>query len=66
MLRDCPANTGNPAFANPAFLNSLSGPNAIQLLLELGQLGNTQSEDCLTLNVWTKPQTGEKAKGGLQ
>lgn len=66
MYRDCPANTGNPAFGDPAFLNSLAGPNAIQLLLELGQLGNSQSEDCLTLNVWSKPQTGEKAKGTFQ
>jgi carboxylesterase type B len=23
---------------------------------------NTFNEDCLTLNVWTKPQTGEKKK----
>jgi carboxylesterase type B len=28
----------------------------------LGQAGDTFSEDCLTINVWTKPQTGEKAK----
>jgi carboxylesterase type B len=28
----------------------------------LGQAGDTFSEDCLTLNVWTKPQTGEKKK----
>lgn len=29
------------------------------------QLGHQTSEDCLTLNVWTKPQTGEKAKAVL-
>lgn len=26
------------------------------------QLGHKPSEDCLTLNIWTKPQVGEKAK----
>jgi carboxylesterase type B len=28
----------------------------------LGQAGDVFGEDCLTLNVWTKPQTGEKGK----
>jgi hypothetical protein len=28
------------------------------------QLGHPVSEDCLTINVWTKPQTGEKKKVG--
>jgi cholinesterase len=28
----------------------------------LGQAGDTFSEDCLTLNVWSKPQSGEKKK----
>jgi cholinesterase len=28
----------------------------------LAQEGDTFSEDCLTLNVWTKPQVGEKKK----
>jgi len=27
-----------------------------------GQAGDTFDEDCLTLNVWSKPQSGEKAK----
>jgi carboxylesterase type B len=30
-----------------------------------GQLGDKFSEDCLTLNVWTKPQTGEAKKAVL-
>lgn len=37
----------------------------IVLLTELMQLGHQTSEDCLTLNVWTKPQTGEKTKAVL-
>jgi len=35
------------------------------LLAEIGQFGNQQSEDCLTLNIWTKPHTGEKHKAVL-
>ena len=31
----------------------------------LGQVGVHYSEDCLTLNVWTKPQTGEDKKAVL-
>jgi carboxylesterase type B len=31
----------------------------------LGQAGNTFDEDCLTVNVWTKPQSGEKKKAIL-
>ena len=31
----------------------------------LDQVGDTFSEDCLTLNVWTKPQTGEAKKAVL-
>jgi cholinesterase len=29
------------------------------------QLGHPVSEDCLTINIWTKPQSGEKAKAVL-
>jgi carboxylesterase type B len=32
------------------------------LLTEISQVNEHFSEDCLTLNVWTKPQTGEKRK----
>jgi carboxylesterase type B len=32
------------------------------LLGILGQVGDTFDEDCLTLNVWTKPQSGESKK----
>ena len=36
------------------------------LLLEsFGQIGDRFSEDCLTLNVWTKPQTGDVKKAVL-
>jgi cholinesterase len=32
------------------------------LVTVLNQTGDVFSEDCLTLNVWTKPQVGEKKK----
>jgi carboxylesterase type B len=31
----------------------------------IGASENAQSEDCLTLNLWTKPQAGEKKKAVL-
>jgi carboxylesterase type B len=31
----------------------------------LGQIGDNFSEDCLTLNIWTKPQVGEQKKAVL-
>lgn len=40
------------------------GATAVGLLLleELSDSDLPKSEDCLTLNVWTKPQTGEAKK----
>lgn len=37
----------------------------MQVLAGLDEEGATFSEDCLTLNIWTKPQTGEKSKAVL-
>jgi cholinesterase len=37
----------------------------VKLLSGLGQIGNQQSEDCLYLNIWTKPQKGEARKAVL-
>jgi carboxylesterase type B len=31
----------------------------------MGGKGHKYTEDCLGLNIWTKPQTGEKAKAVL-
>ncbi|TLD35340.1 hypothetical protein E2P81_ATG11459 [Venturia nashicola] len=54
-------------FQSPDLAVGLSDANVpgIILLTELMQLGHQTSEDCLTLNVWTKPQTGEKGKAVL-
>jgi cholinesterase len=38
--------------------------NMLELMSSMGDSGK-YSEDCLTLNVWTKPQTGEKKKAVL-
>ena len=39
--------------------------NSTTIFAPLLQVGHDFSEDCLTINVWTKPQTGEKAKAVL-
>ncbi|TVY84374.1 Cholinesterase [Lachnellula suecica] len=39
--------------------------SGLQILEQLGQIGDKFSEDCLTLNVWTKPQVGEAKKAVL-
>ena len=37
----------------------------VEFLTEIMNPGLRRSEDCLTLNVWTKPQVGEKRKAVL-
>ncbi|KAJ6441440.1 carboxylesterase [Purpureocillium lavendulum] len=37
----------------------------VELLTEIMNPGLRQSEDCLTLNIWTKPQAGERRKAVL-
>jgi cholinesterase len=54
---DCPALYSKPKNSS----NPLT--NAVQATLS--QTGHKQSEDCLTINVWTKPQTGVKSKAVL-
>jgi len=55
---DCPANN------NAVNASALNQPRGV-VLAALGQFGDSYDEDCLTLNVWTKPQSGEKAKAVL-
>ncbi|KAH9224015.1 Alpha/Beta hydrolase protein [Leptodontidium sp. 2 PMI_412] len=63
----CPSNGGASfaaVVANSSDLNLT--PSAIQVLdAMIGQTGDIFNEDCLTLNVWTKPQSGEKKKAVL-
>lgn len=58
---DCPANPQGTS-SIPA---GLAGPSSIRQLAAISQVGDKFSEDCLTLNVWTKPQSGERAKAVL-
>jgi carboxylesterase type B len=44
--------------------NSVSAAG-VQFLDSFGQVGDTFGEDCLTVNVWTKPQVGEVKKAVL-
>lgn len=60
-FRDCPANTQGSSKAP----TGLAGLPSLRILAALAQTGDRSSEDCLTLNVWTKPQVGEKAKAVL-
>jgi carboxylesterase type B len=48
-------------------LNSLPPASLLNMLDLMSNMGDSgkYSEDCLTLNVWTKPQTGEKKKAVL-
>ena len=61
LLSDCPANTQ----AGSSIPAGLAGSSSLRILAALAQLEDKFSEDCLTLNVWTKPQTGENAKAVL-
>lgn len=60
----CPSNPGerfSDIIADPTKWNLTK--SAIQVVTSiLSQTTDTFSEDCLTLNVWTKPQVGEKKK----
>jgi cholinesterase len=58
---DCPTNTGSAG----ELLTAMGNRNATTIFAPLLQLGHEFSEDCLTINVWTKPQTGEKVKAVL-
>jgi hypothetical protein len=54
---DCPALYSTPRNTSNALANAVQAT--------LSQVGHTQNEDCLTINIWTKPQTGEKKKAIL-
>jgi cholinesterase len=57
---DCPANTAS-IVGNASAVATVKGV----VFASLSQYGDEFSEDCLTLNVWTKPQSGEKKKAVL-
>ncbi|KAL2686746.1 hypothetical protein Neosp_004287 [[Neocosmospora] mangrovei] len=61
--------TGRLRFQPPVKFNKSSVINATTYGFACVQPGNSssdpQSEDCLTLNIWTKPQVGERKKAVL-
>jgi cholinesterase len=56
----CPTNLAPPKSKTVSYESW-----AQTLLDQMSQADEDFSEDCLTLNVWSKPQTGEKAKAVL-
>jgi hypothetical protein len=54
---DCPALYSVPRNSSNVLANAVQAT--------LSQVGHEQNEDCLTINVWAKPQTGEKTKAIL-
>ena len=57
------SNSSSPSLASFAAANITAA--GISVLSILGNSGATYSEDCLYLNIWTKPQTGEAKKAVL-
>lgn len=53
-----PQTGGSNAASNPANLT----PAGAQIVIDGAEKEAKMSEDCLTLNLWTKPHTGEPAK----
>ena len=60
----CPALQNNNASPQGLATANVTGAG-LQILAALAQIGDNFSEDCLTLNVWTKPQVGEANKAVL-
>lgn len=56
---DCPSNH------IPTHEAYIGGPAGEAILVQEAQTGRPLSEDCLSLNVWTKPQSGESSKAVL-
>ncbi|CZS94958.1 related to acetylcholinesterase precursor [Rhynchosporium agropyri] len=60
----CPAGLQMPISA-ANLKNANTTASGFQILAALGQVGDKFSEDCLTVNVWTQPQTGSPKKAVL-
>lgn len=56
---DCPSNH------IPTMEAYIAGTAGEKILTSVAQTGRPLSEDCLSVNVWTKPQIGEKKKAVL-
>ncbi|KAI0012259.1 carboxylesterase [Xylariaceae sp. FL0662B] len=59
----CPHPAEDPGYADAEALARANVTDVgVKIIVGDGGANDTQSEDCLTLNVWTKPQTGAEAK----
>lgn len=61
----CTRNAGNPDYSVLTAAGYNLTPTAEDYLNTITGQGNAMGEDCLTLNVWTKPQIGDKTKAVL-
>ncbi|KAL8716533.1 MAG: hypothetical protein Q9225_006145 [Loekoesia sp. 1 TL-2023] len=60
---DCPANVPQSSITDSKV--NIVGPTAAKLIDATQMFGNAIGEDCLKLNIWTKPIEGEKKKAVL-
>lgn len=61
----CPLAAGSGIVATPEGIADANVTAAGVAVLGVLSTSNPQSEDCLSLNVWTKPQVGETKKAVL-
>lgn len=61
----CMRNAAQPDYSVLTAAGYNLTPIAEEYLNTIQGQGNAMGEDCLTVNVWTKPQVGEKAKAVL-
>jgi cholinesterase len=61
----CMSNAGKPDYSRLTAAGYHLTPIAEDYLNTIQGQGNAMGEDCLTVNVWTKPQVGERAKAVL-
>lgn len=61
----CTRNAAQPDYSILTAAGFHLTPTAEEYLNTITGQGYSMGEDCLTLNVWTKPQVGEKAKAVL-
>jgi carboxylesterase type B len=54
--------TGNAPVDPDIYANITVTPVAREILHIIDESGVNQNEDCLALNVWTQPQSGESSK----
>ncbi|CZT01075.1 related to acetylcholinesterase precursor [Rhynchosporium agropyri] len=62
---NCPVRASNDSFPTPEQLDAANATFAALLTLATFESVGEESEDCLSLNVWTRPQNGQAKKAVL-